>query len=70
MAFQPDPPCNHRERFVGTVGAGDPTTGPHSSVATCRDCIAKSAEYVERRTGIPADPFVSYAEYRASKAES
>lgn len=65
MVRVPEPPCNHKHE--GTVSAGDPA-GPFCSVATCRDCAVASAGYVQMRTGLPADPFLSYEEYRASKA--
>jgi len=68
----PDPPCDHYDRMVGTIGAGDiyDRSQPHCSVATCCDCIAKSAGYVQMRTGLPATPFLGYEDARAARNES
>lgn len=67
-AHRPEPPCEHWDEQIGTIGAGDIKSGPFMGVATCRDCITKSAGYVQMCTGLPADPFVSYEEYRAMRA--
>lgn len=69
-ARQPEPPCNHWDYLAGTIDAGDinDTSTPFMSVATCRDCITKSAGYLQLMTGLTAGPFVSYEEYRAMRA--
>ena len=58
------PPCNHRNEFIGTVGAGDFRTGPHCSVSTCGPCANRSAGYVELMTGEKADPLLTFEDAR------
>lgn len=68
--MKPEAPCNHWDDQIGTISAGDITPGakgPFCGVATCADCITKSAGYVQMMTGLPADPFLSYEEARASR---
>jgi hypothetical protein len=68
MKRKPEPPCDHWDDLVGTVSAGDLKKGPFEGVATCRDCINKSAGYVTLVTGIVADPFYPYPEHRGGTA--
>ncbi|WP_080989564.1 hypothetical protein [Mycolicibacterium conceptionense] len=58
------PPCDHRNEFIGTVGAGDFRTGPHCSVSTCGPCANRSAGYVELMTGEKAEPLLTFEEAR------
>lgn len=61
-----EPPCDHYDDFIGTVGAGDidDKKSPFCSVATCEDCATKSAGYVQMQTGLPANPLLTYEEAR------
>lgn len=61
-------PCDHWDRQVGTVEAGDIKSGPFSGVTTCNDCVEQSRGYVQMRTGLPASRLVTFEEYRAQKA--
>ena len=63
-----DIPCNHEpDAWVGTVSSGKLDAGPHCSVVTCQECVLKSAGYVQMKTGIPANPFMSFAEVRSRR---
>ncbi|QWS68194.1 hypothetical protein SEA_VANLEE_77 [Gordonia phage VanLee] len=57
--------CDHPK--VGTISAGDHRTGPHASVRCCSTpaCIGRASRYVHARTGVPAQPLLTYAAARA-----
>lgn len=65
-----EPPCDHYDRLVGTVCAGDikDKNSPFYGVATCGRCVQKSADFCARQAGRPANPFVSYEESRGQTA--
>jgi hypothetical protein len=64
----PDPPCNHYDNLIGTISAGDDINGPFCSVATCHDCITKSAGYVQMVTGMPHQPLITYEQAQREAA--
>ncbi|WP_141681717.1 hypothetical protein [Mycobacterium malmoense] len=63
---KPDAPCDHWDNQIGTIAAGDiKGTGPFCGVATCADCVSKSAGYVQMMTGLPAGDLLTYEQARS-----
>jgi hypothetical protein len=69
VKHRPEPPCEHWDEQIGTVGAGDIRgKGAFQGVATCAVCVEKSRGFCTMMTGLPCSDLLTYEQARKETA--